>query len=72
MVATYPTGIRVYIDDEDVTYWIFGSDTIEINDLEYRFEGIDLSPYCAEPGDHKLEITCDTGVGRVEARIQIE
>lgn len=72
MAGTYPTGIKVFIDDEDVTMWIFGSETIELNDLEYRFTGIDLSPYCSEPGEHKLEITCESGVGRVEARLEIQ
>ena len=72
MAASYPTGLRILIDEEDVTYWIFGSDTFELNDIEYRFTGIDLSPFCAEPGDHSLEITCDDGVGRVEARIEIQ
>lgn len=71
-MSTYPTGIRVLVDSEDVTYWIFGADTIELTDLMYRFSNIDLSPYCSEPGTHRLQITCETGVGRVEARIQIE
>jgi hypothetical protein len=71
-MATYPTGIRIYVDDVDVTYWIFGEETLELNEIEYRFPDIDLSPYCAEPGEHTLEITCDDGIGRVEARIEIE
>lgn len=72
MARTYPTGIRVLIDDEDITYWLFGQDTLELTDIDNRFEDIDLSPYCAEPGQHTLEITCDAGVGRVEARIEIQ
>lgn len=72
MAADYPTDLRIFIDDEDVTYWIFGSETFEINDIEYRFTGIDLSPFCSDAGEHKLEITCETGVGRVEARLEIE
>ena len=72
MARTYPTGIRIYVNDEDVTYWIFGADTLELNDVEYRFTDIDLSPFCSEPGEHKITITCDDGVGRVEARLEIE
>ena len=72
MARTYPTGIRIYVDDEDVTYWIFGAETLELYDVEFRFTDIDLSPFCAEPGEHKLTVTCDEGVGRVEARLEIE
>jgi hypothetical protein len=72
MAAAYPTGLKLFIDDEDITYWVFGDDTFEINDIDYRFTGIDLSPYCSEPGEHRLEITCESGVGRVEARLEIE
>jgi hypothetical protein len=68
----YPTGIRILIDDEDITSWIFGTDTLEINDIENRFTDIDLSPYCSDPGEHTLTVSCDSGVGRVEARIEIE
>lgn len=72
MAREFPTGVRVLIDDEDVTFWLFGSDTIELSELEYRFEGIDLSPFASEAGQHTLKITCDAGVGRVEARLEIE
>lgn len=72
MAREFPTGVRILIDDEDITFWLFGNDTVTLNELEYRFEGIDLSPYCTEPGQHTLTITCDAGVGRVEARVEIE
>jgi len=72
MAASYPTGLKILIDDEDVTNWIFGTETFEINELNERFRDIDLSPFCADPGEHKLEITCEEGVGRVEARVEIQ
>jgi uncharacterized protein (DUF1015 family) len=72
MASTYPTGVQVFIDDEDVTKWIFGVDEIELNDVENSFRNIDLSPYCSAPGEHRLTISCATGVGRVEARIEVE
>ena len=71
MSTTYPTDVKVYIDDEDITYWIFGVDSIDITDSNYRFKDIDISPFCSSPGEHTLEITCATGVGRVEARLEM-
>jgi len=72
MAAQFPSGIKVFVDDVDITYWIFGSDTLTIDDSNSRFTGIDLTPYCSGAGEHRIEVTCDTGVGRVEARIQLD
>lgn len=71
MAATYPTGVKIYVDDEDVTYWVFDADTIDLDDSNFRFSDIDLTPFCSTPGEHKIEITCDSGIGRVEARLEM-
>jgi hypothetical protein len=72
MAGTYPTGVRVYIDGIDCTAWIFGSDTINPSDVQNEYEDINISSYLHGVGTHTIEITCDAGVGKVEARIEVE
>lgn len=68
----YPTGIKVFIDDEDITKIIFGEETITLTDLENTWRDIDISPYVKYAGLHKLRITAESGVGRVDAKIKIK
>lgn len=68
----YPTDIKVFIDGVDVTKWIFGVDTIELTNLNNTWRGIDISPFIKGPGMHQIQVTAGGGVGRVEARVEIE
>jgi len=72
MALAYPTNVRVFIDDVDVTFWIFGTETLELSDINKTFRDIDISPHVKGEGEHKLEITCEGNVGRVEARIRLQ
>lgn len=67
----YPTDVKVYIDGDDITFRIFGVDTIELSDVNNLFHDIDITPYIRSPGRHKLTITSVSGVGRVEARVSL-
>lgn len=69
VVASYPTGIKIFIDDEDITKIIFGTEVIELTDLENTWRDIDITPYVKYSGTHKLRITAESGVGRVDAKI---
>lgn len=69
--ASYPADIKVWIDDEDVTRMIFGEDTITLSDLENTWRNIDITPYVKYVGLHKLRITAESGIGRVDAKITI-
>jgi hypothetical protein len=71
MARTYPTDVKVFIDDLDVTKMIFGEDTITLTDLQNTWRNIDITPYVRYAGLHKLRITAAAGVGRVEARVAI-
>jgi hypothetical protein len=71
MATVYPTDVRLFIDDVDVTYWVFGVNVLTLSDINNRFRDIDISSYVAGDGEHKLEITCTGNVGRVEARVII-
>jgi len=70
MARTYPTDVKVFLDDEDVTKFIFGGDTITLSDLNNRWRNIDISPYLKYAGLHKLRITAGSGVGRVDAKVE--
>ena len=68
---SYPTGIRVFIDDDDVTKLIFGEEVITLSDLENTWRDVDITPFVKYAGLHKLRITAEAGVGRVDAKIKV-
>lgn len=70
--TVYPQNIRVYIDGVDQTNWLFNVDELDVSDFNNRFKDIDITSLLPNPGEHKIEITCDSGVGRVEVRLEIE
>lgn len=72
MATTYPTGIKILIDGEDCTSALFDSETLELSDSNHEFENIDISAYLRGIGTHTIEVTCEDGVGRVEARVEME
>lgn len=66
----YPTGIQVLLDDEDITYYLFGKRTLDTSSDNFIFRDIDLSPYIKTPGNHEIRIlTADSG--RVDVRVEI-
>lgn len=70
-ISSYPSGVKVYLDDEDITKYIFGEDVITLTDAKRIWRNIDLTTYLKYPGLHKLRITAIDGVGRVDAKISI-
>lgn len=69
----YPTGVKVFIDDVDVTMWLFDQEFIALSDINNTFRNIDITPYLVGgAGDHLISVQCDDGVGRVEIRLEIE
>lgn len=70
-MAIYPTGVRVFLDGKDVTYKLFGSDTINPTDDKFAWRNLNLTDLVSVPGIHTLVITCDEGAGRVDARVEI-
>lgn len=69
--VSYPTGIKVFIDDEDITKAVFGDDIIELTDFMNTWRNVDITPYVKYAGLHKLRITCEAGIGRVDAKIKV-
>jgi len=70
-LASFPSECKVYIDNIDCTYWMFGSDTITPTEILHRWREIDISQYVKGSGLHTLKITSTAGVGRVDARVAL-
>lgn len=69
----YPEGVKIYIDDVDVTRWLFDVEELALSDINNTFRNIDITPYLVGgAGDHKITVACDDGVGRVEIRLELE
>lgn len=41
----YPTGLKIFIDGIDATYYIFGANTFDPDELVNTFRDIDITPY---------------------------
>lgn len=70
----YPTGLKIYIDGKDATYYIFGVNSLDPDPALGTdvFRDIDITPYLRKaPGRHTVEVTAANGNGRIEARVEI-
>ncbi len=45
----YPTGLKMYIDGIDCTYYIFGANSFNPSALQNTFRDIDITPYLRKP-----------------------
>lgn len=41
----YPVGLKIFIDGVDATYYIFGANTFDPDELLNTFRDIDITPY---------------------------
>jgi hypothetical protein len=68
----YPSGVRIFIDGKDATYYIFGVEKLDPASGFDTWRDLDISPYLRPgPGIHTIEITAENGNGRVESRVEI-
>lgn len=69
---SYPSGIQIYVDGKNCTYYITGSNTFDPTVDLNTFRDIDIGPYLRKtPGIHTVEITAQDGNGRAEVRVEI-
>jgi hypothetical protein len=45
----YPTGLKIFIDGVDCTYYIFGSNTFDPSVTRDTFRDLDITPYLRKP-----------------------
>lgn len=70
----YPTGLKIYIDDKDATFYIFGVNKLDPDPLQGTdiFRDVDITPYLRKtPGRHTVKVTAENGNGRIEARVEV-
>lgn len=68
----YPTGLKLFIDGKDATWYIFGANTFDPSSDFNVWRDIDITQYLRKtPGLHKIEVTAQNGSGRVECRVEI-
>ncbi len=70
-MASYPTGLKVYLDDIDITYYIFGADTFDASDTKHIARDIDLTSFISVAGVHHIVVSAEAGSGRVDCRVEI-
>ena len=68
----FPANCRVFIDNIDVTVWLFGTETVTPDEVRHRWRDIDITQYVKAPGLHTLKVTAEAGVGRLDARIALQ
>jgi hypothetical protein len=68
----FPENVRLFIDGKDVTSWVFGHDTITPTDTKFSWNNIDITQFVRTKGTHIIEITAESGVGRVEVIVEME
>lgn len=68
----YPSGLKLFIDGNDATYYIFGANQIDPSTDFNTWRDLDITPYLRKtPGIHTIEITAVNGNGRVECRVEV-
>jgi hypothetical protein len=67
----YASGVRVYIDGQDISQWIFGSPSGVIDEDNWHFDDIDIGIWVKSAGRHSLVVTCDEGSADVDSRFEI-
>lgn len=66
----YPSGVKVWLNNTDITYWVFGTETLNPNNNTNVWRSTDISNYIKGAGRHKLKLTT-TSSGKVEVRLKI-
>jgi len=46
----YPTGLKIFVDGIDATYYIFGKNTFDPDEINNTFRDIDITPYLRKIG----------------------
>jgi hypothetical protein len=70
-VYSWPSGVKVYMDGEDITQFAFGVESLTPDNFTAAFNDVDLSVYAKGAGRHTLSMTAET-VGGVNARIEVK
>lgn len=67
----FPSECKVFIDNVDCTYWLFGENTITPDEILHHWRKIDISQFVKGAGLHTVKVTATAGVGRLDARVEL-
>ena len=67
---SFPSGMRVYLDGEDITLYAFGVETVTPDEFTQKYRDIDLTAYISGPGRHNLTVTSET-YGIIDTRLEV-
>lgn len=83
----YPTGVKIFIDGVDCTYYITGYDAFDPTGLNNTFRDVNITPYLrrstsvakmvdrnykgSDSDLHTIEIIAADGNGRAECRVEV-
>jgi hypothetical protein len=63
--------VRIFIDGEDITEFLFGAESFNVSDSLFIFRDLDLTPFLGSEGNHLLTITGNSYGVDLEARVEI-
>jgi hypothetical protein len=66
----WPENVQVWLDNVDITRWVFGSNFLTPTEDFNVWRNVDISTFVRGAGIHKLKITCENA-GKVQARVAI-
>ena len=83
----YPTGVKIFIDGVDCTYYITGYSTFDPTEINNTFRDVNITPYLrrsvsvakmvdrnykgSDTDLHTIEIIATDGNGRAEVRVEV-
>ena len=70
-MADYPSTIQVSLDGVDITTNLFGKSVLVPSTGNDIFRDLDISSLVKGAGTHRIEIYTASGIGQVEARVEI-
>lgn len=69
-MTLYASGVRVYIDGQDISQWVFDGYSGVIDEDHWHFDDIDIGIWVKTPGRHSLVVTTDIGGADVDSRFE--
>lgn len=70
-MTLYASGVRIFIDGQDISQFVFGQPSGVIDLDNYHWDDIDIGLWVKSPGKHVVVVTTDIGGADVDTRFEI-
>ena len=67
----YASGVRVFVDSQDISQYIFGGPSGVVDIEHNRWDDIDLRMWVKSAGQHTLVVTCEIGSVDVDTKFEV-